>query len=113
MFCYVFWSQVEYGIIYFIMASLSLDERNEMVSFPGGTSFNFGGGTKIKSIEKIKFPCVIAGTKTTIISDVVERNIPLLLAKPEMKKHSFILNIRDHTLEVEDRRVELDTIIYD
>ena len=53
------------------MASLSPDERNEVVSFPGGTSFNFGGGTKIKSIEKIKFPCVIADTKATIISDDV------------------------------------------
>ena len=31
------------------MACLSPDERNEV---PGGTSFNFGGGTKIKSIEK-------------------------------------------------------------
>ena len=61
------------------IASLGPDERNEVVSLPGGTSFNFGGGTEIKSIEKIKFPCVIAGTKTTIISDVVERDIPLLL----------------------------------
>ena len=91
------------------MASLSPDERNEVVSFPGGTSFNFGGGTKIKSIERIKFPCVIAGTKTTIISDVVERDIPLLLSKPEMKKHGFMLNMKDNTLEVEDRKVELDT----
>ena len=91
------------------MASLSPDERNEVVSFPGGTSFNFGGGMKIKSIEKIKFPCVIAGTKATIISDVVERDIPLLLSKPEMKKHGFILNMKDDTLEVEDRKVELDT----
>ena len=53
------------------MASLSPDERNDVA---GGTSFNFGGGTKIKSIEKIKFPCVIPGTKTTVISDVVERH---------------------------------------
>ena len=80
-----------------------------MVSLPGGTSFNFGGGTKIKSIGKIKFPCVIAGTKTTIISDIVERDIPLLLSKLEMKKHGFILNMKDDTLEVEDRKVELDT----
>ena len=34
------------------MASLSPDERNEVVTLQGGTSFNFGGGTKIKSIEK-------------------------------------------------------------
>ena len=90
------------------MASHNPDERNEVVSFPGGTSFNFGRCTKIKSIEKIKFSCVIAGTKATIISDVVERDIPLLLSKPEMKKHGFILNMKDDTLEVEDRKVELD-----
>ena len=59
-------------------------------------------------MKKIKFSCVIAFTKTTIISDVVERDIPLLLSKPEMKKHGFILNMKDDTLEVEDRKVELD-----
>ena len=60
-------------------------------------------------MKKIKFPCVIAGTKATIISDVVERDIPLLLSEPEMKKHGFILNMKDDTHEVEDRKVELDT----
>ena len=34
------------------IASLSPDEGNEVVSLPGGTSFDFGRGTKIKSIEK-------------------------------------------------------------
>ena len=84
------------------IASLSPDERNEIVSLPGGTSFNFGGGTKIKSIEKIKFPCVIAGTKMAIISDVVERDIPLLPSKQEMKKHGFIFNMKCDTLEVKE-----------
>ena len=28
------------------IASLGPNERNEVVSLPGGTSFNFGGGTK-------------------------------------------------------------------
>ena len=45
------------------IASLSPDERNEVASLPGGTSFKFGGSTKMKSIGKIKFPCVIAGAK--------------------------------------------------
>ena len=91
------------------MASLGPDERNEVVNLPGGTSFNFGGGMGIKSIEKIKFPCVIAGTKTTVMSDVVERDIPLLLSEPEMKKHGFILNMKDDTPDVEGGKVELDT----
>ena len=60
-------------------------------------------------MKKIKFPCVIAGTKATIISDVVERDIPLLLSKPDMKKHGFILNMKYDTIEVEDRKVELYT----
>ena len=64
---------------------------------------------KIKSIEKIEFPCVISGTETTVISDVVERGIPLLLSKPDMKKHGFILDMKDDTLEVEDRKVKQDT----
>ena len=80
-----------------------------MVSLPGGTSFNFGGGANINLKKKIKFPCVIGGIKTTITSDVVERDIPLLLSKPEMKKHGFILNMKDDRLEVEDQKVKLDT----
>ena len=91
------------------IACLGPDERTEVISLPGGTSFNFGGGTNIKSIEKIKFSCVTGGIKTTITSDVIERDIPLLLSRPEMKKHDFILNMKNDTLEVEDQKVKLDT----
>ena len=80
------------------LASLGPDEENDVVSLPGDTRFYFGGGAKIKSIEKIKFPFVITGTKTTIIPDVVERDMPILLSKSE----SFTLNMKDDTLEVED-----------
>ena len=47
--------------------------------------------------------------KATITSNVVERDIPLLLSKPAMKKHGFILNMKDDAPEVEDRKVEIDT----
>ncbi len=50
---------------------------------PGGTCFKFGGEMKKKSIERLVLPCVIAGKETTITTDVVENDIPLLLGKPD------------------------------
>ena len=42
-------------------------------------------------------------------ADVVDRDIPLLTSKAEMKKRGFKLNLEDDSLEVKGRRIELDT----
>ena len=93
------------------LESLPKEERNKIKRYPGGTNFKFGGETKIRSIEKSEVPCDIAGKKTTILVDVVDSDIPLLLSKPDMQRLGFRLNMENdtYTLEVDGRITELDT----
>ena len=89
--------------------SLSAKEKKQVRFLPGGTNFKFGGGNSIKSEGRIQFPCTIAGQKTTITTDVVDSDIPLLLSKPDMKRLGFKLNMTDDSLEVNGNKIELDT----
>ena len=91
------------------LESLSKQERNKIKHYPGGTNFKFGEETKIRSIEKLEIPCNIAGKKTTILVDVIDSDIPLLLSKPDMQYLGFRLNMENNTLEVDGRVTELDT----
>ena len=50
--------------------------------------FKFGGENPVRSVEKVEFHCYLYlfGKKTSLVADAVERDIPLLISKPEMKK---------------------------
>ena len=89
--------------------SLSKEERNKIKHYPGGTSCKFGGETKIRSIEKLEITCNIAGKKTTILVDVVDSDIPLLLSKRDKQRLGFRLNMENDTLDVDGRVIKLDT----
>ena len=91
------------------LASLSANERRQVKFLPGGTTFKFGAGNKMKSKEGMEIPCDIGGLKTTVRTDVVDSDIPLLLSKPDMKRMGFKLNMENDTLEVNGRSIELDT----
>ena len=41
-------------------------------TLPGGTGFEFGSESIVKSLGKYEFPCYIAGEKTTITTDAVD-----------------------------------------
>ena len=86
---------------------MSNTDRKEVKTLPGGTGFKFGGESIVKSLGKYEFPCYIAGEKTTITADVVDRDIPLLISKAEIKKRGFKINLEDDSLEIKGRRIDL------
>ena len=57
------------------------------------TVFKFGGGSQLKSMEKVRFPCDIAGQKCFITTDVAKSDIPLLLSKSAMKEAKMKLDL--------------------
>ena len=57
--------------------------------------FKIWGEGNVKSVAKYEFPVYIFGGRTTITADVVKRDIPLLISKGEMKKHSFVLDMKN------------------
>ena len=88
---------------------LNEGERKEVREESSEKSFKFGGENAIKSLGRIEFPCYLFGEKTKIMADVVDREIPLLISKPEMKKRGFRINFEDDTVEVGNMKHELMT----
>ena len=56
-------------------------------------------------------PCYLFGKKTTLVPDVVERDIYLLISKPEMKKRGFVLNFNDDSLETDRIKYDFQTTL--
>ena len=50
----------------------------------GVRTFKFGDGNELN--YKVTLPCVIAAIEVSIITDVVDSDIPLLLSKDSMKR---------------------------
>ena len=72
--------------------SHSEDDQNEIKFLQPQNRFKFDGKNPVHSVEKVEFPCYLFEKKATLVADVVERDIPLLISKPEMKKRWFLLN---------------------
>ena len=61
--------------------------------FDSEKMYKFGGGEKRKSLEKIVFPCQLAGKNVLIETEVVEADFPLLLGNSLLKKVDAVLYI--------------------
>ena len=89
--------------------AMSEEDKQLVKELPTSTKFKFGGDEPIPACEKFEFPCYIAGEKTSLIADVVNRPIALLISKPEMKKRKFTVNLADDTLVTNsDKQIELN-----
>ena len=67
------------------LSSPDHEDRRKLKRFIGQKSFKFGGRERLKSKGEYNRPAVIAGKEVTIITDVVESDIPLLLSRQAMK----------------------------
>ena len=71
--------------------------KEKIVKIKGVRTFKFGDGNKLNSLYKVILPCVIADIEVSIITDVVNSDIPLLLSKDTMKRAGTCLNFEDDT----------------
>ena len=91
------------------LKSLSNEERSQIKTLLGGTVFRFGGKMKKESSEKLILPCIIAGRKVMIQTDVVDSDIPLMLRKPEMKRIGPQINMENDTAKIFGKVIDLGT----
>ena len=75
--------------------TLTDDVRRSLTEEDSATSFKFGNGSRLPSQFRVTLPCVIAGKSVSIVTDVVDSEIPLLLSKSAMKKAKTNLNLDD------------------
>ena len=61
----------------------------------------------LKSILSVVLPCIIAGMKISIFTDVVDSDIPLLLSKNAMKRAKTHINFENNTVTMLGRKVPM------
>lgn len=88
---------------------IASSNTKEIKTYPSkATYIIFGSGQRLVSNEVMEICCVISGLPRTIIANIVNTDILLLLSKPDMKKMGFKLNMANDTLEVNVMSIELD-----
>ena len=80
--------------------SLDKNDRQKVKQTKGQKVFKFGGGTRLQSKGEYSLPVVIAGKEATIITDVVESDIPLLLSRTAMKKAAVKMDLEHDTATI-------------
>ena len=88
---------------------MSEHDRSCIIEKPSTATFTFGDGKRVGSNKIVKLPCYINGKRSTVDTDVVTCNIPLLLSKKAMKKGKMILNFEKDALTVGNNVVSLNS----
>ena len=73
-------------------------QKKKIVKKKGVRAFKFGDGNKLNSFYKVILPCVITDIEVSIITDVVDSDIPLLWSKDNMKRAGTCLNFEDDSV---------------
>ena len=89
------------------LETLTDAQKKKIVKIKGVRTFKFGDGNKLNSLYKVILPCVIADIEVSIITDVVNSDIPLLLSKDAMKKAGTCLNFEDDTVTMLKKKIPL------
>ena len=89
--------------------NMSERDKQSVRSQEGQKTFKFGGGQKLKSVRKIKFPAYIEGRKVELISDVVDCDLPFLISLKTMRDKGFILDCGNDraTIQMKEGPVEV------
>ena len=72
--------------------TLPKEKQGLIHSEPGTSIFKFGDGAKVQSIMKVTIPAKINNTDVSIVTDLVNDDIPLLLSKEATKKANAQIN---------------------
>ena len=88
--------------------SLNEKDKNLIEYRKSGNKFKFGDGNKVCSQQLVKIPAVIGQSEVFIETDVIDKDIPLLLSKKSMKAAGTELNFRDDTVTMLDQKLDLN-----
>ena len=87
--------------------SLSESEKMKLKSEPSESVFRFGDGNKVESSQTVTIPATLGSRDITISTDVIDKDIPLLLSKRAMKDVGMNLNFERDTVTVFGEDIKL------
>ena len=90
------------------LETLTDAQKKKIVKMKRVKTFQFGDGNKLNSLYKVILTCVIADIEVSIITDVVDSDIPLLLSKDAMKRAGTCLNFEDDSVMMLKKKIPLN-----
>ena len=77
--------------------TLNESENDNIKLLESSSSFKFGDGNVVKSVGKVFIPIELSGKKVKLATEVINKNLPLLLSRESMKKAKTVINFHDGT----------------
>ena len=79
------------------LSRFDAEQREAVEIFPSKKIYKFGGGETRPSKYKVKFPCHLAQKNVTILAEVIDESLPLLIGNSSLKAAKAVLNIAEKT----------------
>ena len=89
------------------VCELSDFDRSKVVENISSATFTFGDGVTVRSCKKVTMPCYLSGLRSTITTDVVDCQIPLLLSNCSLKNAKMIIDFGNDTVRVGGKTIDL------
>ena len=89
--------------------ALPAKDKSAVSYFANSTFYRFGDGVRVESKKSARIPAYVGSKKVFINTDIVEKDIPLLLSKAFMKNANMILDFRYDTVDINGEIVPLQT----
>lgn len=91
------------------MKTLSDDEKRDIRNYNSKSLYRFGDGGQVQATRGISIPAFIGNTKVQINSDVVQKDLPLLLSNSFMKRANMVLDFKHDAAYALGETVNLST----
>ena len=87
--------------------SLSEYDKEKIREQQSNSVFTFGDGRMVDSTKKVVIPCYINNKRSTIETDIVKCDIPLLMSHKSMKRGKMIIDFGSDTLTIGKANIDL------
>ena len=89
--------------------SLTESQKKNIKHYHSKSLYRFGDGEQIQAIRGISIPAIIGNTNVQINTDVITKDLPLLLSKSFMKRADMIVDFQSDTAKALGETVQLAT----
>ena len=89
--------------------SLPDSDRPSVTYLPSNNYYRFGDGERILSHKAAKIPAFVGHKHVFIITNIISKDLPLLLSKEFMKRANMVLDFTNDTLCAFDQTLHLET----
>ena len=89
--------------------TLSDEQRCEVKYTPTQSVYRFGDGEQINASESVRIPACIGSAEIFIMTDIIDKDLPLLLSKAFMKRANIVLDFNNDSMLAFDQEIPLNT----